>query len=79
VVGSPIRTLRDFTHVITLASGPDEWSRALSAALEPPAQTAEKARARQEVAREFDWEKHAVVVARAFCERLGVSSKGRIA
>lgn len=79
VVGSPIRTLRDFTHVITLASGPDEWSRALSAALEPPAQTAERARARQEVAREFDWEKHAVVVARAFCERLGVSSKGRIA
>jgi glycosyltransferase involved in cell wall biosynthesis len=79
VVGSPIRTLQDFKHVITLASGPDEWSRALSAALEPPAQSAESARARQEVAREFDWGKHAAVVARTFCERLGVSFKECIA
>lgn len=70
VVGSPIRTLRDFTHVVTLASGPDEWSRALAAALEPAALSVENVRARQEVARGFDWGRHAASIARAICGRL---------
>jgi glycosyltransferase involved in cell wall biosynthesis len=78
VVGSPIRTLQDFRHVIALASGPDEWSRALTTALEPSPQSMESARARQDVAREFDWGRHAATIARAICERLGVSEEGRI-
>lgn len=70
VVGSPIRTLQDFTHIITLASSPDEWSRALAAALEPSALSIENVRARQEVARGFDWGRHAATIARTICERL---------
>jgi hypothetical protein len=38
----------------------------------------ESARARQDVAREFDWGRHAATIARAICERLGVSEEGRI-
>lgn len=71
VVGSPIRTLQDFTHIIALASGPDEWSRELAAALEPSALSIENVRARQEVARGFDWGRHAATIARTICERLG--------
>ena len=71
VVGSPIRTLQDFTHIIALASGPDEWSRELAAALEPSALSIENVRARQEVARGFDWERHAATIAHTICERLG--------
>jgi glycosyltransferase involved in cell wall biosynthesis len=72
VVGSPIRTLQDFTHVIALASGPDEWSRELAAAVDPSALSVESVRARQEVARDFDWGRHAATIARAIGERLGV-------
>jgi glycosyltransferase involved in cell wall biosynthesis len=72
VVGSPIRTLQDFRHVISIASGPDEWSRALTASLDAPARSAESVRARQDVARSFDWGRHAGTIARTFCERLGV-------
>ena len=71
VVGSPIRTLQDFAHVVALARDPDEWSRALATALEPSALSAENVRARQEVARGFDWGRHAATIARAICERLG--------
>jgi glycosyltransferase involved in cell wall biosynthesis len=75
VVGSPIRSVQDFAQVIALASGPDEWSRALAAALEPPARSPERVRARQEVARDHDWGRHAATIARAFCERLGVGGE----
>ena len=72
VVGSPIRTLQDFTHVIRLASTPDEWSRELAAALEPSALSIENVRARQDVALRFDWGRHATAIARTICEKLGV-------
>jgi len=78
VVGSPIRTLQDFEHVVALASGPDEWSRALTEALEPGAQSASSSRVRQDVARQFDWGRHATSIARTLCARLGVSDQGRI-
>jgi glycosyltransferase involved in cell wall biosynthesis len=71
VVGSPIRTLQDFTHIIALANGVDEWSRALTAALEPSSLSPENVHARRQVARSFDWGRHAATIARAFCERLG--------
>jgi len=55
-VGSPIRTLHDFKHVIALADGVDDWSRALERALRPDENTTEARAARQAVARDHDWE-----------------------
>lgn len=78
VVSSPIRTLQDFTHIVTLASSSDEWSRALAAALEPSALSRESVRARQEVARSFDWGRHAATIARTICERLGTGKAASI-
>jgi len=75
IVGSPIKALEDFTHVVSLASGPHEWSRALEAALGSAARSADKIRVRQEVAREHDWGRHAVKIARAICDRLGAHAE----
>src|SRR5205823_2222442 len=55
VVGSSIRSLQDFAHVIRLARTPDEWSQALQASLAPAACSAEQVEARRYVARQHDW------------------------
>lgn len=54
VVGTRIRSLEAFERIIALATTADEWSAALSTALEPAAQGARSER--QTVARQHDWE-----------------------
>jgi len=71
VVGSPIRTLNDFSHVIWLASSPEEWSLALSRSLQPSAIRGEQVAARREVAQRHSWDQIAYEVARTMAERLG--------
>lgn len=71
VISVPIRTLRDFSKVVALASGVDEWSNALARALEPAAACPEAAAARQKIAREYDWNILADKIAQTLCERMG--------
>jgi glycosyltransferase involved in cell wall biosynthesis len=71
VVGTPIRSLLDFSHVVTLARTPAEWSVALTAALEPSASSPEQIARRQQVARAHDWDRMAEVIARTLAECLG--------
>lgn len=54
-VGTPIRSLQDFDQVIGLAEGPEEWSAAITAALEPEATAPEHVAERQDLARCHDW------------------------
>jgi len=54
-VGSPIRTLRDFAHVVTLVDGAEDWSRALERALGQDENSVSARESRQAVAREYDW------------------------
>ena len=56
VIGTPIRTLLDFSQVVSLARTPDEWSAALAASLSPAATSAESVAARRAVAAEYDWD-----------------------
>ena len=70
VVGSPIRSLLDFTHVIDLASSVEEWSTSLAAALVSPAASASSSAARQAVARQFDWSELIFRIASTICKRL---------
>ncbi|HTY06442.1 MAG TPA: glycosyltransferase [Gemmatimonadales bacterium] len=70
VVGTPIRSLQEFGQVITLASSPDEWSRALEAAVSPAARGAEAVAKRRGVAREHDWDRLADKVAEILLKRL---------
>ena len=71
VVGSPIRSLKDFDKVITLAATADEWSEALVAALAPSAVAGDAVTARQQVARQYDWSELTYDIARTICDRLG--------
>jgi glycosyltransferase involved in cell wall biosynthesis len=70
IVGSPIRSLQNFTHVITLAQTAPEWSRAISASLASSARSPEQVQARREVAREYDWNRLVRLIARTLCARL---------
>jgi glycosyltransferase involved in cell wall biosynthesis len=71
VVGSPIRSLRDFSHLIGLATTVDEWSAALAAALDGGVRSGASVAARQAVAREHDWGVLVHQIAATICERLG--------
>ena len=68
---SPIRSLKDFDKVITLAATADEWSEALVAALAPSAVAGDAVTARQQVARQYDWSELTYDIARTICDRLG--------
>ncbi len=77
VIGTPIRTVLDFGHVVTLARTPDEWVAALPAALAPAANAPPAVEARRAVARTHDWDRLAATVARSLCELLGAADVAR--
>jgi glycosyltransferase involved in cell wall biosynthesis len=55
-IGTPIRSLEEFSDVVMLPRSADEWSRALADALSPIANTSEARAARQAVAKRHDWD-----------------------
>lgn len=71
VVGSPIRSLQDFAHIIRLAQTTDEWSQAIQDSLSPAACSAEQVEARRHVARQHDWDRLVGLIAQTLCSRLG--------
>jgi glycosyltransferase involved in cell wall biosynthesis len=79
VIGTPIRTLLDFTTVVTLASGADEWADAIDAALAPAARSPDAVAARQAVARAHDWGVLVRKIALLLAERLGPPWPERVA
>lgn len=70
-VGTRIRSLEEFVDVVALPSTPDEWSAAITEALSPAANTAERRAARQTVARRHDWDVLVKEIARTIAQRLG--------
>ena len=71
VVSSGIRSLLDFSSVITLAASAEEWSEALARALETAAICPDAVAARQEIASQYDWKILISSVAQTICDRLG--------
>jgi len=79
VVGSDIRTLRDFSASIRIAHSTDEWSSAIAASLSPEERSQERIEARQRVARQFDWNTITQRIAGILCDRLGGDAPVRFA
>jgi glycosyltransferase involved in cell wall biosynthesis len=77
VVGSPIRSLQDFAHVIRLARTTDEWSQAIQDSLSPAACSAEQVEARRRIARQHDWDRLVGLIAQTLCSRLGPAYRER--
>jgi colanic acid/amylovoran biosynthesis glycosyltransferase len=71
IVGSPIRSLQDFDHVIKLAETTDAWSQAVRDSLAPAACSSAQVEARRSVARKHDWDKLVTLAAQTLCMRLG--------
>jgi glycosyltransferase involved in cell wall biosynthesis len=71
IVGTPIRSLLDFAHVMKLASTQEEWSRALTESLAPDAVSIDQIQKRRSIARQVDWETLVHDIARSMCNRLG--------
>lgn len=78
VVGSPIRSLLDYAHVVKLARTPEEWSEALTSSLAPRAGSDEQAKIRCAVAQENDWSAQIYRLAYIVSSRLGQTYKERL-
>lgn len=79
IVGTPIRSLLDFAHVIKLASTPEEWSSALTESLVPDAVSVDQIEKRRSIARQVDWETLVHDIAGSLCNRLGFPYKEQFA
>jgi glycosyltransferase involved in cell wall biosynthesis len=78
VVGSPIRSLLEFSDVIALARTVEEWSEAMTISLASQASAPTQIEARQRVARQYDWETLVRRIVRTLCDRLGPSYREQI-
>jgi len=70
-VGTKIRSLEEFRHVTALAETYEEWQTALIEALSPESNTPRRRAARQNVARDHDWNNLVAKIARTMALRLG--------
>jgi len=71
VVGTRIRSLEDFAHVIALASTPEEWLKGIGQALETKEQSLTRVATRRAVAHAHDWDTLVDRIAARFAARLG--------
>lgn len=71
VVGTRMRSLEDFTDVITLASTPEEWLAGIGRALQREEQSLPRVAARRTVARAHDWQVLVDRIAARIAARLG--------
>jgi len=79
IVGTAIRPLLDFAHVIKLVSTSDEWSRALTESLAPDAVSIDQIQKRRSIARQVDWDILVHTIAGTLYDRLGPSYKEQFA
>jgi glycosyltransferase involved in cell wall biosynthesis len=69
IVGTRIKTLEQFSSVVTLADGLDEWSAAIHAALDAELRSDARCAARRAVARNYDWDAITAPMAEAIARR----------
>jgi glycosyltransferase involved in cell wall biosynthesis len=72
VVGARVPAIEEFHDVVALASSLDDWSRALTSALEADACSDVRRSARQAVARQYEWNGVVARIAHAIAERIGL-------
>ena len=70
VVSAPIRSVLEFSHVVTIASSCEEWSRAIERALSAEENSQGRRVERQMVAHQHDWAGLVDRIARTIAKRL---------
>jgi glycosyltransferase involved in cell wall biosynthesis len=71
VVGTPIASLESLDGLILLPTNTEQWTDALSQALDGPANTTDERRRRQDLAKQHDWEVLVRKIAGLIAQRLG--------
>ena len=71
VVGTPIRTLQDFSQTIKLARTQEDWSNAITNSLSSGPVSHELVEARRKIASQHDWSIIVDIISREICENLG--------
>jgi hypothetical protein len=79
IVGTPIRSLLDFSHVIKLANTREEWSRAITESLARNRMSSDQIQIRRNIAKQVDWGTLVHSIAGSICDRLGLSHTERFA
>jgi glycosyltransferase involved in cell wall biosynthesis len=79
IVGTPIRSLLEFAHVIKLASTQADWSRALTESLAPHMVSNDETQNRRNIAKQVDWGTLVHSIVGSICERLGSPYKEQFA
>lgn len=79
VVGTPIRSLESFGHVIALARNVREWEKSICAALSPAATQVDSVEERKMIAKDHDWSALVQRIAQTICGRLGQDTADRFA
>ncbi len=79
IVGTSIRSLLDFAHIIKLAGTYDEWSRAVTEALGSNAVSSDQIQKRRSIAKQVDWGILVHNIAGSLCDRLGSPCKEQFA
>jgi glycosyltransferase involved in cell wall biosynthesis len=74
VVASPTRLLKEFQGAVQVCNGVQEWSAAISNALQPEANSTEARKIRQAVAKEHDWNLLVKHIAQVLCRRLQLNA-----
>ena len=70
MVSAPIHSVLEFSHVVTIASNSEEWSRAIERALSAEENWQGRRVERQMVARQHDWAGLVDRIARTIAKRL---------
>jgi len=81
-VGTPIRSLQDYSHLIELAATCDQWHHALAKALDANESCQDRLDARRSAARQHDWNNIVQRIANSMCTGLDtypVSFNSRLA
>jgi hypothetical protein len=78
-VGSPIRSLQDYGHVLTLATTYEEWSQALKISLDQARSHPSLVEQRRAVARSHDWSVLVQRIAGAICSQLSPTHEEKFA
>lgn len=79
VIGTPLRTVREFEDVVFLAEGEAEWAAAIENALAGEENTEDRRASRQAVACRHDWDLLVERIADTLVGRLGPAFQARLA
>lgn len=71
VIGTPIRSLQEFSRIIPLATSVEDWLTTINLLLQKHTNSEAEINKRKSIAKEYDWDNITYKIAEVFCSQLG--------